>query len=462
MERPEIDVRSIAHWTSGRWCGEVPDKICGVGHDSRSIAKGMLFVAIKGENFDGHDYLEQVFASGAAAAMVSVLPKKIPGPCLLVDDTVTALGRLAHGWRCQNKALLIAVTGSAGKTTVKDMIVHLLGAAAKTAGTRGNWNNNIGLPLSILAMPTDCRYGVFEVGTNHPGELRLLCDILQPEWGVVTVIGAAHLENFGSLSAIAREKCEVLRCLPAEGRAFINADCEFAGECMSSATAPVLSVSMSGCDADLNGAASAGNGAIIISGKTDSGEVVIPYKGPCDIPHMRNALLAVAVARTAGIEWAVIGDRMQSFVTSAMRWQRRVIGLWTVINDAYNANPLSMQAALEALQQEGSAERTWLVLGDMLELGPTEESEHREIGRLAAAGNWRGLLTVGQRARWIAMEAVSCGVSSDRVQSFDDAAEAASFLSQSLDKGDVILLKASRGMKLEIIEEKICQIAGQA
>ncbi len=461
MERPEIDARALAQWSGGSWHGTAPDKVSGVGHDSRATARGMLFVALKGENFDGHDYLGQAFERGAAAAMVSTLPDTLPGPCLLVDDTLTALGRLAQGWRRQSKALLIAVTGSAGKTTVKDMIVHLLDAEAKTAGTLGNWNNAIGLPLSILAMPADCRYGVFEVGTNHPGELRVLCEMLQPQWGVITVIGAAHLENFGSLSAIAREKCEVLRCLPPDGKAFINADCEFAGECLLSAAAPVTSVSMCGREAALKGSAEAGAGAIKISGAAvQEGEVVVPYGGPRDVAHMRNALLAVAVARAAGVEWSLISERLQSFVPSAMRWQKRLAGRWTVLNDAYNANPLSMRAALEALRGEGAAERTWLVLGDMLELGAIEESAHREIGRQAAAGNWRGLVTVGRRARWIAEEAAACGVAPAAVRSFENAAEAAAYLLPHLHDNDMVFLKASRGMKLETIEQKICHTAG--
>ena len=461
MGKPEIETLALAEWSGGSWHGSPPAKVKGVAHDTRQISSGMLFVAIQGENHDGHDFLAEAFASGAVAAMVSTMPDPLPGPCLLVDDTIAAMGRIAKGWRSQSGALFIAVTGSAGKTTVKDMLVHLLSVKYPTVGTSGNWNNIIGLPLCILTTPADCQYGVFEVGTNNPGELRALCEILQPQWGVVTVVGAAHLENFGELSAIAREKGEVLRCLPDNGKAFINADCEYAATCAKAVIAPIITVSINDKEADYTAIADLDDGSIQVNDPLCPGKrVSVPYSGPREVAHMRNVLLAVAVAREAGVSWDDVVERMKIFVQSAMRWQKSVAGRWTLINDAYNANPLSMSAALKALPAEFAVDHTWLVLGDMLELGSFEESAHRDIGRSLADGNWRGLLAVGRRARWIAEEAVVNGYTGENVACFEKAEEAAEFLVKRLRTDDIVFLKASRGIKLEKIEEHMRLAAG--
>lgn len=456
MERPEIDTGRLAAWTGGKWQGTPPPVIRGVAHDSRSIHPGMLFVAIEGEHSNGHAYVPAAFAAGAAAAVVAEDLRNSSRPCLLVNDTRQALTRMAAGYRKSLNATFIGVTGSAGKTTVKDMITHLLLGRYKTGCTKGNWNNELGLPLSLLAMPRDARYGVFEVGTNHPGEIARLCKVLLPHWGVLTVVGPAHIENFGTEKAILEEKTELLRCLPENGKAFINADCRYAHECKEAGVAQKISVSVCGRAADYQGGAADAFNGLTVTVAEQADALILPYCGPPGRAHIRNALQAVAVARAAGLDWVVIAERLSSFCPSAMRWQQQQAGGIEIINDAYNANPLSMNAALETLRQSGKSDCTWLVLGDMLELGEFEQRAHTELGRIAAETRWRGMITVGERARWIAAGAISAGMKDALIQQCETATEAAGILCDQAVSGESIFLKGSRAMKLEKIAEKLC------
>ena len=239
-----LDPEKLAKWTDGTWQG-TPGPITGVSIDSRTVRPGDLFFALCGENTDGHVHLPAALAAGAAGAVAVAgkYEKPTHGAVLEVADTAQGLWRMAQGHRSAVKALVVGVTGSVGKTTVKEMVAGVLAAEAHVARTPGNWNNELGLPLSLLGMPVGTRSGVFEVGMSHPGELKSLCELLLPDWGVITRIGPVHIEFFDSVEAIAREKGTLLRALPANGLAFLNADDPFFPILREASRARVVSVS---------------------------------------------------------------------------------------------------------------------------------------------------------------------------------------------------------------------------
>ncbi len=224
---PNFDAREMAQWTGGKWCFGQPGAIAGVSTDSRTLCRGALFVALRGPLFDGHAFIGEAFARGAVGAVISENTCALPRadrPLLRVPDTAQALQDMAANYRRRIQVAIVAVTGSVGKTTVKEMVADVLARRLRVARTRGNWNNAIGLPLSLLAMEPETRVGVFELGMNHPGELASLCRMLQPDWGLVTTIGPVHLEFFKSVEAIAAEKSTLLKSLPPGGVAVLRCD----------------------------------------------------------------------------------------------------------------------------------------------------------------------------------------------------------------------------------------------
>lgn len=439
----------LAEWSHGTWVGDgIPSR--GVSMDSRKLAAGDLFLALKGERSDGHDFVPAALRRGASGAVVHAeyaATHADVGPLLVVDDTRDALHRLAKGHRNRLPGKIIGVTGSVGKTTVKEMTADVLHLKGPTARTKGNWNNELGLPLSMLTMHPSDRFGVFEAGMNHPGELAPLMELLQPQWGLVTVIGAVHLEHFHTVEAIAEEKAELLKALPPDGLAFLDVDGPWFDLLSARATCPVITISMRG-EADYM-ARDVQLGAqtfTVEEGGTGARHVYrLPLPGTF---ILQDALWAVAVGREAGIESSAIAAALANFIPQPMRWERKVAGRIEFINDAYNANPVSMRAALSAFSSRNERRR-WLVFAGMLELGDSEQEEHRALGREVAYGSWAGLITVGDRGRWIADGAISEGFSSDQVFACADIAEAAACLAQHTSPGDAVLLKASRDEHLE-------------
>lgn len=448
---PLFDAREVAVWSGGRWNASPPDSFRGVCTDTRSLSGGELYLAIKGQNHDGHDFVAQAFSKGAAAAVVSSsfdASSVACGPLLVVDDTLAALRAIAAGYRATLRAEMIAVTGSSGKTTVKEMIAAVLAPAGAVARTQGNWNNDIGLPLSLLRAERESRYGVFEVGMNHAGELAPLCALLQPSWGVITNVGPVHMEFLGSVEAIAREKAVVAECLPANGTLVLDRDCEWFDFLARRPRCRVITVSLRG-EGDFNGAVrDAGAGRFVATGK--GSEERVPFELPVPGEHMvRDALFAIAVAREHGVEWPAIQSALRNYRPLPMRWARTQINGVDVINDAYNANPMSMASSLDAFARMPCAGRKWLVLGGMLELGAAERAEHENLGRLAASGPFNGLIAVGALGGLIAEAARDSGGKKMHVAAASDAGAAAELLKKLVAPGDAVLLKASRGQKLE-------------
>ncbi len=451
---PIFSPADLAAWSGGRWPGDQPARVTGVQHDSRRVAPNDLFVALSGASVDGHGFVAAAFARGAAAAMVSRVPPGPPaGPLLVVPDTLGGLQALARGYRHGLKARLVAITGSVGKTTVKEMIAGMLARLGPTYRSPGNWNSDIGLPLSLLAMDPDDAYGVLELGINHPGEMRLLADILRPHWGVVTNVGPVHLEFFESVAAIALEKRKVLEVLPPEGAAFLSLDSPWFDVLAAKSLCRVITLSTEKNSADYVGAIRQKNGGGLLVRERLTG-LEYYYDMPLPGEHVRqDALAAIAVARQAGLACEAIAETLRAYQPLAMRWNRRAVAGVDFINDAYNANPLSMRAALQTFARLPGAGRKWLVLGGMRELGPAGPAEHTAIGREVAYHEWAGLVVVGAQGALIAAGAESEGLSADRIFRCADNPAAVAVLAARLGPGDLVLLKASRGEHLEEVLE---------
>jgi UDP-N-acetylmuramoyl-tripeptide--D-alanyl-D-alanine ligase len=448
-----FDPAALCAWCRGDWLGRPPAALRGVWHDTRAPRSGGLYVAVKGARFDGHDFVEDAERMGAAAALVSrewaaARTRAATLPVLAVPDTAAALRALAHGHRRAWGGRVLAVTGSAGKTTVKELIADMLAEMTPTARTRGNWNNALGVAFSLLNTPGDAAWGVFEIGTSAPGEIADLCGMLEPNWGVVTNIGPAHLAFFGTEEAIAEEKGALLAALPADGLAVLNADGGHLDALRRRARCRVLTAGRAaGVDyrwRDQNASAHT-----VEMGDAGTGErVTLPLPGAGR--HMaQNAGLAAAAARRAGVSWEKIASALRAFRGLPMRWERQEINGVRIVNDAYNANPLSMRAALDAFAAEPAGGGKWLVLGGMRELGDVARREHEALGRCIAEGAWTGLIAVGADAEPIARGARAAGMDADAVMCCATAADAAACLDACTAPGDAVLLKGSRGFRLE-------------
>ena len=452
----EFDAQTLASWCNGTWAPHVPLNIQGVSIDTRTIQRNNLFIALQGPAFDGHAFLDDAFQKGASAAVVSVEHKQASSdanrPLLAVVNTHQALIDIAQGYRADMPAHMIAVTGSVGKTTVKELIADVLVAAGMpTARTHGNWNNDIGLPLSLLSLNPEDRHGVFEIGMNHPDELAPLCSLLQPDWGVITSVGPAHLEFFDSVKDIAAEKATLLKALPEEGIAFLDRDNEWFDYLYSYASSRVITLSLDhDPKADFVGCIDPDDTqCMVVSDRVSEEECAIRVSLP-GRHMMLNALFAIAVGRMAGVSWEVLHTAISSFKAPPMRWVEACIDDITFVNDAYNANPMSMKAAIDAFCEQVDMTKCWLVLGDMLELGQNEAQLHKTIGHSVPVGI-AGLITVGELGQYIAEGATEAGMSSERIVTCISADDAASYLSSRLSPGDRVLLKASRRIRLEDI-----------
>jgi UDP-N-acetylmuramoyl-tripeptide--D-alanyl-D-alanine ligase len=450
----ERSAEQIAGWCRGEWHGTPPGVIDGVCHDSRCVQPGNLYVAIKGERFDGHNYLLEAQRAGAAAAMVSrdcEPPEKVNLPLLLVDDTRKGLSLMADGYRQTLDGLIIGISGSAGKTTVKEMVADILALDGPVAKTIGNWNNDLGLPLSLLSMEPSDKYGVFEIGINHPAEMKPLACIMSPRWGVLTSIGAAHIEFFCSEEHLAHEKAALFDVLPNDGLAFMDMDSKWYATIAAHAQCRHVTVSLENDEADLRGIAK------------DEGERLefvsmrIGRRFSCRMPlpgeHiMRDALLATAVALELGIRNVDIQQGLENYKPLQMRWEREHVHGVEFINDAYNANPLSMRAAIDTFASLKTAGRKWLVLGGMRELGRHEHAEHIRLGGDVSHGDWAGVVAVGSLGMWLADGLIEEGFDADRIARSPSRTDAVhALIDFGVSAGDTVLLKASRNEKLEEI-----------
>lgn len=446
----KFDPNQLAEWTGGSWHNSIPQSVDGISADSRRLTRGNIFIAIRGPHFDGHDFVPSALQQGASGAVVARpdLADRGLGPLLVVNDTSHALRKMAASYRRTLNIRMIAVTGSVGKTTVKEMIAGTLARRLTTAKTIGNWNNEYGLPLSILNMDPRAGIGVFELGVNHPGELAPLCQLLKPDWGIVTTVGPVHLEFFGSEKTVVEEKAVLLKNLPENGTAFLGCDHPWYDLLRSAVRCRVISAGERN-DADYVLLKNSNKGEEQEVFEKKSG-AKFRFRSPLPGRHIvYNALFAIAVARANGFDWPVIREGLEDYQPQPMRWQSETVGGVLVINDAYNANPMSMEAALqtfEAIKHDG---HKWLVLGGMHELGASAEEAHSKLGLAVARFQWSGLVTIGSLGNMIADAAEKAGIKRKNIFRCGNHSSVAGILAVSVKPGDAVLFKASRCERLE-------------
>lgn len=430
--------------------GDFPpqETACGYSIDSRTVGTGQLFFAVKGERLDGHDFVEQALARGATAAVVrkdQVGRYAQRARLLAVEDTLVGLQTLATAVRKLWGKALIAVTGSAGKTTTKEAIAHVLGARFRVLKSEGNFNNHFGLPLMMLKLEPDYDVAVVEMGMSHAGEIRALAKIAQPEVGVVTNVAAVHLEFFDSLAGIARAKYELIESLPANGTAVLNADDDYVSQFGRGFKGKVVMYGTR-ATADVRAEQIQSKG----TEGTDFDLVVGSVREHARLPlvgehNVRNALAAVAVGLERGLKPSEAIAALSTLKPAEKRGQVLQMGNITVINDCYNSNPKALEAMVDALAAM-AAKRRIVVAGEMLELGPSGEELHRQAGQHMAAKKLDVLVGVRGLAQSMVEQAKREGMRAEFVASADEAGE---WLAREARDGDVILLKASRGVKLE-------------
>ena len=425
--------------------------------DSRSLSPGALFFALKGPSHDGHEHAGEAFQRGAVAAVVS-RPLELDRPQLLVEDTLAALQRLARAarekWGREASRRVIGVTGSAGKTMTKDAIAAVLSTAFATSKTTGNLNNHIGVPLSVLNLADESRVAVIEIGMNHAGEIRELAAIAQPDIGVVTNAGTAHIESFDSIEEVALAKRELIESLPASGIAVLNADdgrvrrfaeihpgrTVFYGTSLSNASTDVVvrasdvAWQADGCDFNIEGAG----------------------RFHCPLPArggLMAALTALATAHALGLDLASLKEAVAHLEPPKMRLQRMErdgIAIW---DDCYNSNPEAACMMLDLLAATPAGRRI-AVLGEMLELGKWSEQLHRDVGRHAVQCEVSVLVGIRGAARHLVDEARGAGLTAGAAYFFDEPAAAGRFLKTIARRGDCILFKGSRGTRVELALEE--------
>ncbi|MCC7496284.1 MAG: UDP-N-acetylmuramoyl-tripeptide--D-alanyl-D-alanine ligase [Bryobacterales bacterium] len=412
--------------------------------DSRSVAPGALFFALRGERFDGNDFVQTAFAAGAAAA-VADRPQDLPGrPVLPVADSLEALQSAARLARSRYCGRVVAVTGSAGKTTTKEIIAALLGAELAVGKSSGNFNNHIGLPLSILHLAADSQAAVLEIGMNHAGEIRGLAGIARPDVAVVTNAGWAHIENFDSPEGIALAKRELVESLPADGVAVLNADdprvARFAEVHPGRSILFGLSepASVRATDVEL----SAEGVRFRVDGVAFESELA-------GIHGVRNILAGIAVARAFGIGLERLVPAAHGLQPGKMRGERLTCNGITVWNDSYNSNPDAARAMLEVLR-DTPARRRIAVLGEMLELGRWSEPLHRDVGRFAVECGVNVLVGIRGAARSMVDAAISAGIAADAAYFFGEPVEAGLLAKKLAAEGDAVLFKGSRATHVEL------------
>jgi UDP-N-acetylmuramoyl-tripeptide--D-alanyl-D-alanine ligase len=450
-----------ARWSGGELArGRGEAVLGGVSIDTRTLAPGELFVAIAGARHDGHDHLEAAVARGAAGLLVARGRALAPGlpaalPVVAVDDTTQGLGRLAAGHRAGFAGPLVAITGSNGKTSTKEMCAAILAVRGPCLRNEGNLNNHWGLPLTLLRRGSEHRCVVVEVGMNHRGEIAPLAAIARPDVGVVTNVGTAHIEHLGSRDAIALEKGDLLAALSADGTAVVPADDDYADALAARTRARVLrfgrradaDVRAEGAVQDAEGfrfalCAPEGRAAVRVTGL---GETAVA-----------NALAAAAAALAAGATLAEVSEGLAAWRGVAGRLERRALPSGAVlVDDSYNANPQSMEVALRMLAGAPGARRRIAVLGDMGELGASAEKAHHEAGRLAATLGVDLLIALGSHAERVAAGAREGGLAAARVCVGASHAAIAEQLRAELAAGDWVLLKGSRSMRMERIGEAL-------
>lgn len=429
----------------------------GVSIDSRTVNNGDLFFALQGERYDGHDFTEEAWHKGAVAAVVSEDWAKAKcgeptrgGRSIVVKDTLEAFGACARYYRSRFSLPVIAVTGTNGKTTTKDMVAAVLSTHGVCLKTEGNLNNHIGLPLTLFRLRSAQNFAVVELGMRSSGEIERLATICDPQIGVITNVGPAHIQFFPSVEEIARAKAELLDCLGPSGTAVLNADDELVMGQRRRMRGRIVTFGLKG-EADVRGTGVRITASGGIAFETDDGlDIALHTPGRSMV---YNALAAIAVGREFGIPRERMRAALGEFQAQPMRMEMRAMNGLRIINDAYNANPVSMRGAVQTLMDIPCSGKRIAVLGDMLELGDWARQAHQDIGKVVGESGVDYLFALGDLAHFVAQEAVAAGMAQERVQRCENRDEVVDRLREIGRSGDLILVKGSRKMGLEEIVE---------
>ncbi|MFT4551254.1 MAG: UDP-N-acetylmuramoyl-tripeptide--D-alanyl-D-alanine ligase [Pseudoalteromonas tetraodonis] len=445
-----LTLGAIADFSGGAITqGKLTDRVSSITKDTRSMQGGELYVALVGENFDGHDYVQQAAELGAAAVLVQrAPPTKLPASCAVihVDDTLRALQSLARRYRLHLSITAVGITGSNGKTSTKDFVAAILSQEFEVTKTQGNLNNHIGLPLSILAADERHECGIWEMGMSNPGEIEKLAAIAQPDVGVITNIGVAHLEFMKTRDAIAKEKGMLVEMIGERGIVILPAEDDYAASIARRTVAKVVMCGFEKGEIRAVDVKISGDRSTFTIVTEDEGEVSTSIGVPGK--HMvSNALLAAAVGLHMGLSLQQIARGLETAELTGGRLQlKRVCGI-DFIDDSYNANPDSVRAALQTLVGLECEGKRFALLGGMAELGEAAEEEHRKIGKEAAAAGVDYILSVGEMA-----VAITEGLSVDgggAAKHFDNPEACAAFLKEHVNTGDLVLVKGSRSASME-------------
>jgi UDP-N-acetylmuramoyl-tripeptide--D-alanyl-D-alanine ligase len=456
---------AVAGGLSALDAGTVVTDVC---VDSRSVPAGSMFVAIRGERVDGHDFAADVVAAGAVAVLSARPLEDAAGtalPCIVVDDPVAALGRLAaEVRRTRLRCSVVAITGSSGKTSTKDLVAAVLSSMGRTVSAAGSFNTEVGLPLTILSADASTEYLVLEMGMRGEGHIAYLVDIARPDVGVVINVGSAHLGMLGSREAIARAKGELVRGLAADGIAVLNGDDPLVRD-MAGTTAARIVLFGESADSDVRATdiriddLARPSFTLTDARSGEAQAVPLQFSGEHYVP---NALAAAAVALSLGGSVEQVADALRG-AEPASRWRMEVSvapGGFTVVNDAYNANPESVRAALKTLAAMAAGRRTWAVLGEMRELGDETVAEHDAIGRLAVRLDISRLVCVGEGTRVMHLGASNEGSWGEESIHVPDVDAAIALLAAQVRPDDVVLVKASRSIGLERVAEALLSSGG--
>lgn len=445
------------------WRGRPADRTQGVSTDTRALARGVLYIALRGANFDGNEFAAQAAAGGAGALLLRAEngqpPRDLPEgvAVLLHADPRRALLELAAFHRARLACPVIAITGSAGKTTTKNMLHALLEPSLRVVASEKSFNNDIGVPLTLLAADETTQALIVEVGTNAPGEIAALAAVVRPTIAIVTGIGHAHLEKLGSVEGVAREKSALVAALEPRGLAILNADCRQLPILRQALRSRCVTCSVQG-DADFV-ARDLLFHKVATSFQLGPLRVTLPLLGTHNVS---NLLLAIAACQELGLGLDELLPRIACLQGGRQRLERRELAGITLIDDAYNANPESMRAAARVLEGLHGYRRRVFVLGDMLELGPSAAELHHAVGAEIAARGIDLLVLVGELAKAAGAGALEAGMAPARVVHYADTAQAAAQVDALLARGDVVLLKASRAMRFERIVEALAAARGSA
>ena len=418
----------------------------GIVTDSREVRPGDLYIAISGDRVDGHTFIKDVFEKGAVCALVNSEIENADEQLIKVNNSVSTIGKVAKAWRNQFDIPVMGITGSNGKTSTKELLKHMLSAQFNIHATEGNFNTSIGLPLTLLRLTKENTMSLLEMGANQPGDIAQLCEIAQPTHGVITNIAPAHLEGFGTIEAVAKTKGELFACL-SKGVSFINAAdyrvgaLEILGDSISFGLTPE-------CDypADIHHEK---DGTITLT--VDAEE--IPTHS-LNLTFAKNVIACVAISRTLGLSWGEIRENVASFQPPKGRCEVKNNGMITIIDDTYNANLESTVAAIDYLKAfSGNGQRIF-VFGDMFELGDLSQDQHRRVGEKCNEAELSAVFTVGEET--VTTDAII--TYSELHKHFDNKDDLLTSLKSIVKDGDKVLVKGSRGMKMETIVEAMLAV----